>query len=128
MMINAQTIETVAIKQCPSCAAKLLARDRFCRHCGINQTDNCATAALTFELPSYQTRTLSDDNTTYQSLSGTLVNIVARGVSTTSSAFFASRRAARLIAALATVPIWLLIVLLSPVEAYAAARTITKQI
>jgi hypothetical protein len=32
-----------------------------------------------------------------------------------------------LVAVIATVPIWLLIVLLSPMEAYAAARTITKQ-
>src|SRR5262245_59161267 len=104
MMINAQTKETVAIKQCPTCAAELLARDRFCRHCGVNQTDNCATAALTSDLPIYQTRPLSDDNTTYQSLSGTLVNIVALGVSATSAAYFASRRATRLIAALATIP------------------------
>ncbi len=127
-MISAQTKETIAIKQCGACAGELLARDRFCRHCGVNQNDSCVTAALTMDLPRYETRPLSDDKATYQSLSGTLVNIVAQGVSARTPSFFSSRRATCLIAALATVPIWLLIVFLSPVEAYSAARTITRQI
>jgi len=126
MMINAQTKETVAIKQCPTCAGELLARDRFCRHCGVNQNDRYVTAALTSDLPGCETRPLGDDKATYQSLSGTLVNIVAQGLSAKSLSHRAGRGSTRLVAVIATVPIWLLIVLLSPVEAYAAARTITK--
>src|SRR5262245_58845063 len=127
MMINAQTKETVAIKQCPTCAGELLARDRFCRHCGVNQNDRYVTAALTSELPNCETRPLGD-KATYQSLSGTLVNIVAQGLSAKSLSHRAGRGSTRLVAVIATVPIWLLIVLLSPVEAYAAARTITKRL
>jgi len=77
MMISLQTKETVAIKQCPTCEGELLSRDRFCRHCGVNQTDSYVTAALTSDLNNCDTRPLGDDKATYQSLSGTLVNIVA---------------------------------------------------
>jgi hypothetical protein len=128
MMMNTQTKETVAIKQCPVCAGELLARDRFCRHCGVNQNDSCVTAALTSDLAGYETKPLSENTATYQSLSGTLVSIVAQGLSTKSLSYRVGRGSTRLVAAIATVPIWLLIVLLSPMEAYAAARTITKQL
>jgi hypothetical protein len=127
-MINTQTKETVAIKQCPTCAGELLARDRFCRHCGVNQNDRYVTAPLTLDLPDCKTRPIGDDKATYQSLSGTLVNIVAQGLSAKSLSHRAGRGSTRLVAVIATVPIWLLIVLLSPVEAYAAARTITKRL
>src|SRR5262245_30775507 len=128
MLISTETKETVAIKQCPVCAGELLMRDRFCRHCGVNQTDSYVTAALTSDLSGYETRPLSDDKATYQSLSGTLLNIVEQGVLSKPSMYCASRRAARLITVITALPIWLLIVLLSPVEAYSAARIITKQI
>jgi hypothetical protein len=128
MMINTQTKETVAIKQCPICAGELLARDRFCRHCGVNQNDSCVTAPLTADLPGYETRPLNNDKATYQSLSGTLVNIVTQGLSAKSLSYCIGRGSTRLVAVIATIPIWLLIVLLSPVEAYSAARTITKQL
>lgn len=127
-MINTQTKETVAIKQCPICSGELLARDRFCRHCGVNQNDSCVTAALTSDLSGYETKPLSENKATYQSLSGTLINIMAQGISAKSLSYCASRGLRRLVAVIATIPIWLLIVLLAPVEAYAAARTITKQL
>jgi hypothetical protein len=128
MIITAQTKETVAIKQCPTCVGELLTKDRFCRHCGVHQNDGYVTAALTSDLPGYETRPLSDDKAIYQSLSGTLVNIVAQSLSAKSLSYRAGRGSTRLVAVIATVPIWLLIVLLSPVEAYAAARTITKKL
>lgn len=111
MMISAQKIETVAVKQCPACAGELLARDRYCRRCGVNQNDSCVTAALTSDLPDCETRPLSYDKTTYQSLSGTLVNIVAQGVSAKSLSYCVGRGSTRLVAVIATIPIWLLIVL-----------------
>lgn len=126
-MINTQTIETSGIKQCPTCAGELLARDKFCRHCGVNQNDSCGTAALTLDLLRYETKPLSENTATYQSLSGALINIVAQGVTARSLSYSASRGLTRLIALIATVPIWMLIILLSPMEAYSAARMITKQ-
>jgi len=128
MMINTQTKETVAIKQCPTCAGELLARDRFCRHCGVNQNDSCVTAALTSGLSGYETKLLNGNQAAYQSLSGALINILAQGISAKSLSYCASRGLRRVIAVIATIPIWLLIVLLAPVEAYSAARTITKQL
>src|SRR5215510_17374 len=128
MMTYTQKIKTVAFKRCPTCAKELLARDRFCRHCGVTQNDSCVTAALTSDLSGYETKTLSENTATYQSLSGTLINIVAQGLSAISLSCCASRGLRRLIAVIATVPIWLLIVLLAPVEAYAAAKTITKRL
>ncbi len=128
MRINTQMKETVAIKQCPLCAGELLARDRFCRHCGVNQNDSCVTAPLTLNFTGYETKQLSEDQATYHSLSGTLINIVAQGISAKSLSYCANRGSRRLIAVIATIPITLLIVLLAPVEAYSAARTITKRL
>jgi hypothetical protein len=53
---------------------------------------------------------------------------MAQGISAKSLSYCANRGLTRLIAVIATIPIWLLIVLLAPVEAYSAARTITKQL
>lgn len=128
MMINTKTKGTVAIKQCPACDAELLERDRFCRHCGVNQNDSCVTAALTSDLSGYETKPLRKNEAAYQSLSGALINIVAQGISAKSFSYRASRGLTRLIAVIAAIPIWLLIVLLAPVEAYSAARTITKRL
>lgn len=128
MMINTQTKETSAIKQCPVCDGALLERDRFCRHCGVNQSDDCVTAALTSDLSGYETKPLRKNEATYQSLSGALINIVAQGVSAKSLSYHAGRGLTRLIAVIAAIPIWLLIVLLAPVEAYSAARMITKRL
>jgi hypothetical protein len=57
-----------------------------------------------------------------------LVRIVTQGVSNKAKLYEAGRGRKRLIAALTTLPIWLLIVLLSPMEAYAAAKAITRQL
>jgi hypothetical protein len=128
MMINTQTKETGAIKQCPACNGALLERDRFCRHCGVNQNDDCVTAALTSDLSGYETKPLRKKEATYQSFSSALINVVAQGVSAKSLSHSAGRGLTRLIAVIAAIPIWLLIVLLAPVEAYSAAKTITKQL
>src|SRR5262249_13481638 len=112
----------------PTCAGELFARDRFCRHCGVGQNDSCVTAALTLDLSGYETKPLSENTATFQSLSGTLINIVAQGLSAKSLSCCASAGLRRLIVVIATFPIWLLIVLLSPVEAYAAAKTITRRL
>jgi hypothetical protein len=128
VMLNIQTKETVAFKQCPICFGELLEQDRFCRHCGVNQNDSCVTAALTSDLSGYETKPLRENKAIYQSLSGALINIVAQGISAKSFSYHAGRGLTRLIAVIATIPIWLLIVLLAPVEAYSAAKTITKQL
>jgi anti-anti-sigma regulatory factor len=36
--------ETVAVKQCHTCEAELLVRDKFCRRCGVRQTNGGATS------------------------------------------------------------------------------------
>jgi hypothetical protein len=69
-----------------------------------------------------------DDDGQYQSISSALVRIVTQGVSNKAKLYEAGRGRKRLIAALTTLPIWLLIVLLSPMEAYAAAKAITRQL
>jgi hypothetical protein len=63
----------------------------------------------------------------YHSISGALVAAVATGISQ-SKAQLHSRLAKWLLSALVSIPIWLLIVLLSPFDAYATARAISKQV
>jgi hypothetical protein len=102
-------IETVAIKQCHTCAAELLERDKFCRRCGIRQ----APAEHTTKLLS-------------PSFSGSLVKAVAQSVAQQTAGPHANRVTRRLVALLVTLPLWLMIVLLSPLDAYLAAQAASQ--
>jgi hypothetical protein len=126
--MTTQITGTIAINQCSVCSAELHAHDKYCRHCGISLTGSCVTSALDPRLALCETRPLEEEAEAYQPLSGALVKVVAQGVAEKARLYGSGRGGKRLIAVLATVPLWLLIVLLSPLEAYAAAKAIAKQV
>jgi hypothetical protein len=131
---NQENMETAGLGQCHACGAKQPGRDRFCRQCGASQE-----LKITFltgltgaaELSARDTKPLPGIKH-HDSLSGALVNLVAESVSTRASSLSPSpavnRRAMRMAGALAVVPIWLMIVLLSPLDAYVAARAIARRV
>src|SRR5262245_52528925 len=129
VMFAPKTTESTGFKQCQLCGAELLERDKFCRRCGIDQSGNGITTPLTTELANYnyETRPLRQIENISPGFSGTLVKILAQSILSQTSLCQASRFVTRSIAVLVTIPIWLMIVFLSPLEAYAAARTITRQ-
>jgi hypothetical protein len=57
-----------------------------------------------------------------------LTKALAAGVSAGTLSRRASPAAQKMIRALISIPIWLIIILLSPLDAYATAKTVTRQI
>lgn len=113
--------KTVAIRACAECGGGLLETDRFCRWCGGRQVYSaqlCTSSPLT-------TTALSQP-ALYRRVSGPLVSAILSGVSErsreTQSPLLKST-----VLALISIPLWLIIVLLSPFDAYAAARAISRQ-
>lgn len=129
--------KTVAIKSCVACASGLLDHDRFCRWCGVQQPgkapsrDDVAFALL--EPADYKTATLTSGLTTgaraeiYHRLSGPLVEAVLTGALAGRAIETERRALKRMILALISIPVWLIIVLLSPLDAYAAVRNLARQ-
>ncbi|MGA9772804.1 MAG: hypothetical protein WBV94_27490 [Blastocatellia bacterium] len=129
-MFNTHDAITVAVKTCASCGGGLFEYDKFCRWCGARQLDFSASDKLS-GAPStnlaspYTTSALDQSGRLLNRVSGPLVSAVIAGVSA-SSPDAQSQFVKRAILALISVPIWLIIVLLSPLDAYAAAKNLLR--
>jgi hypothetical protein len=123
--------ETIGLLRCHSCAAEQPQPDKFCRRCGASQRPGGARLTGDTERPAQDTRPLRRPHN-YDSFSGALVTLVTEGVSARASSLSPSpagnRWAMRLAGVLVAVPLWLMIVLLSPLDAYVATRAITKRV
>jgi hypothetical protein len=133
------TNQTSVMKICGACGLDLLGRDKYCRHCGIKQpTTNSittgvvtisglATSNLLYQPPAAPTSALFEADT-YHKVSEPLVEAVAMRI--TARAFGKSHgqfvRSA--LSALISITIWLMIVLLAPLDAYFAAKDISSQV
>lgn len=133
-----QEATTVAVKACTACDAGLLDRDKFCRWCGARQpipAGSMLISAQATPMPEYAsgppftveiaTGTRTD---AYRRVSGPLVNAVVTGALSAPSSENHSVFIKQVILALISVPIWLMIVLLSPLDAYAAVRNLARQV
>ncbi len=128
-MFAPEIIETVGLMQCHTCGAELLERDKFCRRCGVSQrlrTAGSGVAADRTDRSEYETRPLAGGKSLGGSFSGMIVNFVTQSVSEGTSHCGANRWTMRLVGALVAVPLWLMIALLSPLDAYVAAKAIAK--
>jgi ribosomal protein L40E len=123
-MFAPQGNETVAMKQCHSCGAELIARDKFCRRCGISQRLRNDSS---HKLQECATKRFATSGAMHQSFSGSLVSAVTTGMAQRTTALQTNRWTMRLVGALVVVPLWLMIVLLSPLEAIAAAKAISNR-
>lgn len=134
-----QEARTIAVKACALCSGGLLECDRFCRWCGVRQPDRMAaggessarqlTDSALVNLSPYTTSALEREGAKsglYRRVSGPLVSAVVAGVSANSPQS-CSRFMKRAILALISFPIWLIIILLSPLDAYAAAKNLLRE-
>lgn len=129
-MIGTDQIDTVAVKLCAACGGGLLESDKFCRWCGVCQQSNITAPGNNISTALYTTSSLEQlrlKNGFYRPVSGPLVSAMVAGVSTGHARPFYSRFTRRAVFALVSIPVWLLIVLMSPIDAYAAAREISKE-
>lgn len=110
--------------QCPACATGVLKMDKFCRRCGARQSNRYNTAEEMNHLSESETKPLNSSTGELQTYSGQLLKIVTTGLaSKTESATPANRGVQRLVCTLIALPLWMLIVALSPLDAYIAAKT-----
>jgi hypothetical protein len=136
MDISQRQAKTVAVKACFACTSGILESDEFCRWCGAHQisfahadfTSPSLTVAL-FEASTYATSTLASGarGDVYRKVSAPLVNAVVSGALAGPAIEKRSRTLTRVILALISVPVWLIIVLLSPIDAYAAIKNVARQ-
>jgi hypothetical protein len=136
IIINEQDAVTVAVKACMVCGGHLLGSDRFCRWCGRAQADATsgllpvAGAASSDQLAAarYATSLLVEaKGNLYHRVSGPLVDAVVAGVAASGELGERGRLMRRCLLALISLPIWLMIVLLSPLDAYAAAKNLLRE-
>jgi hypothetical protein len=139
-MDELQQARTVAVKACPACSSGLLDRDKFCRWCGAHQPGQEAlelsqvretpagTGACSSTLCATVQLAAGTRADVYRRISGPLVNAVATGALVGPSTENYSRFVKRVILALISIPIWLIIVLLSPLDAYAAVKNLARQV
>jgi hypothetical protein len=130
--------ETRGLRSCPGCAFEMQDQDKFCRRCGTRwvapepgaqaRAVTGSVGVTTARLPALVPPTIPlAPPERYQSVSGSLVNAVASGVSSGGSAQLGRGASGKLMAALLSVPIWLIIVLLSPLDALLAAKSLLRQ-
>jgi hypothetical protein len=125
---------TLDLKLCHACASEVRPRDHYCRRCGASQTLAISSVTATLTEPergagsgSFVTAPLDApvaDKDAYHQVSGSLVRAITAGLSSSASARLGGRHARRVMLALISIPIWLIIILLSPLDAYATARTV----
>jgi hypothetical protein len=139
VMSAMQEARTVTVKACTMCNGGLLEYDKFCRWCGQRQPGSVMTSgqlndaqltdSASIKLSPFTTSALERADAKaglYRSVSGPLVNAVVAGVSANSPQLY-SRFMKRAIMPLISIPIWLIILLLSPLDAYAAAKNLLRE-
>lgn len=138
-MFAPETAETTGFKHCQACGAAQNERDKFCRRCGVSQSrriesTNCITGNVVCDVAERsdrsgcETRPLSASGSLRKSFSDPLVNSVTRKLSEQTTPLRANRWAMLLISVLVAAPLWLMIVLLSPLDAYVAAKDLAKRV
>lgn len=131
-------IKTATVKVCVSCPGGILDSDKFCRWCGASQNAIAASGGISVERPamvsgmpwSYMTRAIEplDPPNNFHRVSGPLVSAVVATIATGPASQARESFSARAIAALLSFPLWLIIVLLSPLDAYAAAKNLSRSL
>ena len=110
--------ESLELKACHSCRAELIPHDRFCRRCGSQHENLSASSAITVkvEASEFETRPWSRPILALvtEQLSGRTSLIPSRGWEI------------QLTGLLIALPLWLMIILLSPLDAYVAAKSVSR--
>jgi hypothetical protein len=123
--------ETASFKFCPACSAELRkATDNYCRRCGASQNTIIGRLSDGHRISSGARRTnpLPPENADFRQVSGPLVKIVTAGTSAATSANLNNRYARSLLLTLLSIPICLMMVLLAPLDAFAAAKGIVHNL
>ena len=118
--------ETAGLKSCGNCSSELREGDKFCRRCGANQNgrSHAEPPDATETESKYRTSRLPEVDDCRR-FSGSLMKGLMESVSVKTSRIH-NRFARLVVSMLAAAALWLVIVLLSPFDAYVAARSISS--
>src|SRR5262245_58941830 len=105
-------IATRELRLCEACRSEARMQDKFCRRCGAKLGGSSTGEAGSPSQPMH-------------SISGALVAAVAAGVANNTGQV-QSLLARSIISALISIPIWLIIILLSPLDAYTTVKSIAR--
>lgn len=119
-------IKTAALNRCCTCEAELLARDNFCRRCGVRQTNGFAARPDRTGSTRCETRPMTSSPSDCPSYSVQLIRIVTHSLSARTFAERPGRGLRWLICTLVAIPLWMLIVMLSPLDALTAAKAAAR--
>jgi hypothetical protein len=130
---------TSPLDLCWRCEAEVHEGDRFCRHCGANLSERTAPFIRAEDSKRIAGRDTGESFSPYETaplsmpdwqrpISGKLVEVVAAGIKPGRGGYGKSRLVKGAMVVLITPPIWLLMVLLAPLDAYAVTKVITKRI
>lgn len=119
MSYSCQTGKVVS-KQCSNCNGQLPARDNFCRWCGFHLGEGSGPNVA--EWYDQKTAVLTDRESKPQSLSTVLINTMKQNAAVKTGSLRLNRFGVLAIALVMAIPMWLHIILMSPVYAYCAAK------
>jgi hypothetical protein len=125
MIYDLSKIETRDLRLCEACRTKPHECDKYCRRCGARLHTPGATEGGGDSSSTRATSSLQQD--VYMPVSGRLVAVASTSL-TYHIAPLNNRLTKGLISALLSIPIWMIIMILSPFDAYVTARTISKRI
>jgi hypothetical protein len=137
MIYTMDTANTVKITYCRSCGAPLLATYKFCRLCGECQIrsvpddsveERQSDQSCKADVPAQMQTRLMQGSTCYRSISGSILSSIAQNASTSFSSKIKGRTTKKVVSMLIAIPLWLLIVMLSPFDALQASNEITGEI
>ena len=124
--------KTANLTACGTCGVAHCEGNNFCRWCGARIGSDFTvklrphTSATLHQLSSLEGR--HTFGSPYHLVSGPLVKVIADNVSTPLTLQRRDRLLRSVIRAVVLIPIWLVFVLLSPFDAYAAAKTVTATV
>jgi hypothetical protein len=122
MVFSSQT-ERIA-GRCRNCKRHSPAPDNFCRWCGFQQSEGPLAAA---EEGLANTTTVLEHTEELPRFSGKPLHALTKSVAVKTGSLRLNRCGALVIAVLIAIPMWLLIILLSPFDAYVSAKTAWSQ-
>jgi hypothetical protein len=129
MMPSYQTsrMEAVTGRLCSGCRTQLLSCDKFCRWCGRRQANSYNTAINLSYPDDCETKVLVGGTEDYPLNSSPLIHIATRRLSARTATPRPDITLHRLVGIVITIPIWILIVLLSPLEAYKVSKAVANR-
>ncbi len=117
-------IENIAGNQCRNCNRYAAAAENFCRWCGAQQTETATTGGVGWR---HQTTILGNNEETPRPVSNRPLSALMKNVGSKTESLRFNRCGALVVAVLIAIPMWLLIILLSPFDAYVSAKTAYSQ-